>query len=809
MQDYRSFADLPPVAPDVTATLEAPPAGVMRWTRREDVRLTTGTGLFVGDVVREGQLWLRVVRSPIAHGYVTGVETDEAARIPGVRAVLTGRDLGEPRHIPLRIHNKPELNAFLQPVLAVDKVRYVGEPVAVIVATSQRVAEDAAELVNIELEPLPAVTDVDGRRGVSVWESADDDVMCRVAAEVGDFQLALDRADHVVTAELETGRDTALPLETRGLVAEWEQGENRLHLWGPTKFLRFTRQTVAAWFGLAEENVVCHHVDVGGMFGSRGEIYPEDFLVPWASLITGSAVKWVEDRNEHLVSINHSRGQRHRVTVAATGTGELLGLRAEVSVDMGAYSRPVGGRVPELTVESLPGPYRWPSLDIRCKAVATNKTPVGTMRGPATFDTTFVRERVLDILAAELGRDPLELRLQNLISADEIPYVQQFGDELHSSVYDSGDYPRVVDALKQEMRYDELVADVRRRAEAGEMVGLGAAFFLDHSGLGREETVGLELGEDGRFTFLTTSSEVGQGLASMVAKVGAEALGVSERLIDVVTNETSRFDGGNGTFSSRGTIFVGSATLDAATRMRQALRDANPTADPGDQRAWEALAPLAVVGRHAGENPTFGFGLHLAVARIDAQTLDVVVERLGVGYDCGKVIDPVSTRGQLAGAAIHGLGGTLLQELTFDSDGQPQSTTFMDFLVPTVAEVPRVELAILEIEGTVSNPLGVKGVGEAGIMGVGGSVANAVSSALRAPRAVRKLPIRPDAIQPFAPELPKPPTSRRSRDVAPKATSPSRCAVTSLPYAKRMAVGLTMGAAIYAAARIAIKRRGR
>jgi carbon-monoxide dehydrogenase large subunit len=774
-----------PVRPatGVEAPVEEP--GGNWWSRREDVRLLTGAAAYAADVDRDNQLFLRVVRSPVAHGEVRGVNVAEALEVPGVVRILTGKDLGSVPVIPLRILTRPELEQFLQPVLAVDRVRYVGEPLAVVVATSAARAEDAADLVDVDIVPLQPAVDVRGERQVPVWPHATGDVMCRFVAQNGNVDRALAEADVVVTHEFCTGRDTGLPLETRALVAEWDEA-GVLHLWGPAKFLKFTRETVASWFRLETDEVLCHHVDVGGMFGPRGEVYPEDFLVPWAASVVKAPVKWVEDLNEHLQAINHSRGQTHRITAAARRSGELLALRAESLVDYGAYARPIGGRVAELVVEGLSGPYRWESLDLVCRAVSTNKTPTGTMRGPSTFDTTFARERTLDLLAAELGWDPIDLRRHNLIRADELPYLQSFGRgtaheslpaedpahpapgidvPVHDVTYDSGDYHEVLRRLLEHVSLSEIVADIDRRRRRGEIVGYGIACFLDHSGLGREESIRLDLTEGGHFRYVTIGSEIGQGLASMVAKVGAAALGVPEERIDVVTNDTSDFGAGNGTFASRSTIFVGSAALDAAVQLREAVADeVGRSSDVSGDLPWERATPRTVVGRHESAVPTFGFGAHLAVVSVDPATADVTVEKLAVAYDCGRAVDMESVKGQLVGAAVQGLGGTLFQELSFDEAGQPQSTTFMDFLVPTLTETPGVDVLVLELPGTTSNPLGVKGAGEAGIMGVGGAVANAVSSALKAPAAIDRLPIHPDAILPFLPPITTPSALSAGRD---------------------------------------------
>lgn len=723
------------------------------WGRGEDAPLVTGQAEYVGDVTREAELYLRVVRSPVAHGRILSVGLEAARAADGVELALCATDLDDVPEIPLRVHNRPELRNYLQPALAGSVVRYVGEPVAIVVGRSQREVEDAADLVELDIEELVPVVDVEGVPTDPVWESTPDGRLCSFVARTADFEEVAQKADLVVTQVFDTARDTGLPLETRGLVAEWNTAGTELHLWGPTKFVRFTRASVAAWFHLEPGQVVCHHVDVGGMFGPRGELYPEDFLVPLAALKLRRPVKWIEDRNEHFLAINHSRGQRHRITVAVDADGRLRGLKDEILQDFGAYARPIGGRLTEIPVEAIPGPYRWPVIDVTCHAVATNKTPMGTMRGPGTFDAGFVRERMMDIVAARLGMDPLEFRRRNLITAEEMPYQQDFGSEMHPSVYDSGDFPLVLDELSKAVDVQLVRAEIHRRRSEGELVGFGVGLFLAHAGLGVEESIKLEVTAEGRLRLLTAGSEIGQGLATMLRIVVAEVLGVPQAQIDVVTNSTEHFDGGTGTFSARSTIFSGSAAHDAAQQLLADLRSTHPAADPSDPDTWRILGPRSIIGTHRQSSPTFGFGVHGAVVRIDPDTLAVTVERLVVAYDCGRAIDRPSLVGQIVGAAMQGVGGTFLQHLPFDEHGQPQSTTFMDYLVPTIYEAPDVEVVLLEIAGTSSNPLGVKGGGEAGIMGAGGALANAVADALGVPDSITRLPIGPDALLPFVAPL--------------------------------------------------------
>lgn len=724
-----------------------------QWGRGEDAPLVTGQGMFVGDVVRDGELFLRVVRSPIAHGRIVSLDVAAARAADGVELALSAQDLDEVPDIPLRISNRPQLAEYLQPVLATSTVRYVGEPIAIVVARTAREAEDAADLVEFDIEELEPVVDVDGEQVDPVWPAAPDGRLCSFVGRTGDFDEVAKSADLVVAQEFDTERDTGLPLETRGLVAEWNPAGTELHLWGPTKFVRFTRASVAAWFQLEPAQVVCHRVDVGGMFGPRGELYPEDFLVPLASRLLGRPVSWVEDRSEHFLAINHSRGQRHRISVAVNSDGTLLGLKDEILQDFGAYARPIGGRLIEIPVEAIPGPYRWPVVDLVCYAVATNKTPMGTMRGPGTFDAGFVRERMMDIVAARLDLDPLEFRRRNLITADEMPYEQSFGSQMHPSVYDSGDFPLVLDELMKTIDVDAIRNDLHERRGRGELVGFGVGFFLAHAGLGIEESIKLEVTEEGRLHLFTAASEIGQGLATMLRIVVAEVLGVSHDLIDVTANSTERFDGGTGTFSARSTIFSGSAARDAAQQLLSELRNSHPLADPAAPETWRLMGPRSIIGTHRQDHPNFGFGVHAAVVRIDSDTLEPTVERFAVAYDCGRAIDRPSLIGQIAGAAIQGIGGTFLQRILYDDRGQPQSTTFMDYLVPTVFDAPAVEVVLLELPGTTSNPLGVKGGGEAGIMGAGGALSNAFADAVGEPESVTRLPIAPDLALRFVPAV--------------------------------------------------------
>jgi carbon-monoxide dehydrogenase large subunit len=730
-------------------------------------RALTGRGGYVDDVDLPNQLWLSVVRSPIAHGLLRGIDASAALEIPGVHGVLSAADLDEVPRIPIRVLPRPEMKDREQPVIAYDRVRFVGEPVAVVVADTPYLAEDAAELVVVDLEPLTASLDPSDHEGEPLWDGAEGNTLASFHAVWGPSAAdVIEGASHVVRATFATQRHTAVPIETRGVVADW-QGDD-LHLWGPAKFVTFTRKTLAQFFGIDPERVICHRVDVGGMFGVRGEVYPEDFLVPWAAARFGRPVKWIEDRREHFLSINHSRDHRHDVELAVDDHGTFLALKVDGVIDLGAYPRPIGGRITQIAAESLSGPYKWASLDLHCRGVATNKTPAGTIRGPSSYEVTFVRERAIDMAARLLGLEPLEVRRRNLIPRSEMPFTQDLGPEMQPVVYDTGDYAQILQATLEQAKYDTIEAEIAQRRAAGELVGVGAGLLLDHSGLGSTETVRICLEHDGTFLLATSASEVGQGLDRAAAMVMATHLGVPPTDVRVWSGDSRAHDEGNGTFASRSMIFVGSAAIDGCDQLLEVARERAGTLlalapdalsrtsegfDAADGRSvsWKELAPIETIGRHDQSHATYGLAVQLALVSVDAGTGAPKVERMIIGYDVGRAIDPVSVEGQLVGAGVMGVGGALFEEIAYDAEGQPLSTTFLDYLMPTSSLAPVVEAYLIESDPTLSNPLGIKGAGEAGIIGVGAAIANAVADALgSAGDRIRSLPLRPETLRALA-----------------------------------------------------------
>jgi carbon-monoxide dehydrogenase large subunit len=709
-------------------------------TRLRD--LLTGSACFVSDVALPTVAEAAVVRSYEAHGLVREIRTEAARAASGVLAVLTARDLEAVPSIPIRAFPYPGMELRLQPVLAQRRVRYVGEPVAVVVAENRYVAEDAAALVDVEFEPLPPVVDVSDIGPGKIYESPLDNVLCRYEGGVGDVSRAFADAATVVSSDFSTQRHTGVPIETRGIVASWNS-DGTLDLWGATKFLNFTRRSVANWFGLDAEWVRCHHIDVGGMFGIRGELYPEDFLIPWASKFVGRPIRWVEDRREHMLSTNQGREVRYAFELAVDEDGSFLGFRCQAAVDMGAYPRPAGGRVPILVVEELPGPYLWPAFEFSCVAVATNKTPVGTLRAPSALESTFVRERAIDIAAERLQLDPIEIRRRNLLH-DGAAYTRRFGPQMHPHQYEPTDYSGIYRRFLSASGFEGAREEIDRRRRNGEAVGLGIALFLAHSGLGQEENVRAVLGQDGALQVHTTANEIGQGLDSMLQRVAATIFPFAPNEVAVRSGTTVDVPDGRGTFSSRSVIFVGNATLDACQRL---LADAQAKASKhldvpyeelrvvktgfrrGDNFvSWQELAPLSADGVHRAWEPVFGFGCMMAQVRLEPETDVLRVERLAVGYDPGRALDPESVLAQLVGGAVQGVGATLLEEIAYDPDGQPLTTTWMDYLLPTSAEAPPVDAFILG-RPSVANPLGVRGAGEAGVPGAAAAIANAAADA--------------------------------------------------------------------------------
>ena len=754
--------------------------------RREDIRFITGRGQYLDDIRLPGMLHAAILRSPHAHARVLGIDTSGALALDGVEAVFTHADMADLlKPIPMRVFPLPGLDDFLQKPLSGDVVRHAGEAVAVVVAESRYVAEDALDLIEVDYEALAAVTDVrEALEDLVLVHPANGTNLAGTAEiSVGDIDAAFLEADYVRREEFRTNRHTANPMETRGLVARYDSSDGHLHVWGPTKVSHTNRAILARHLEMEEERIHFIEPDVGGGFGVRGEFYAEDFLIPFASFRLGRPVKWVEDRVEHLASANHSREVLCQVELAARSDGTLLGLRATIYGDMGAYVRTHGSVVPALTAVMMTGPYRIPAFHASVNCVMTNKMGAGTYRAPGFFEGTFIRERLLDMAAVDLGLDPAELRRRNMITAAEMPYnAGPTRLDGRNTVYDSGDYPSAFDRTLEEIGYQDMAAR-EGPDEQGRYHGVGIASYVEPTGFGPFEGARVLVNETGGVEVYLGTATMGQGHETVMAQVCADSLGVRMEDVRVFHGSTDYIPASIGTFGSRASVMAGSAihlscqTLKARIlSLAASYLDTAPEAldlrhgiviaadGPGDQRSLtlQQVAALAESQRRFDdpdtaldateyfhiEEWTYSYGSHAARVAVDPETGKLEVLRYVVVEDVGRCLNPLTMHGQSVGGAAQGIGGTLLEELVYDGSGQLLSGTLMDYLLPTSTDIPDIETVITEEAPSPLNPLGVKGAGEGAILATGAALGNAVTNAL-APFGVEvsRLPLSPDNIR--------------------------------------------------------------
>ena len=746
--------------------------------RIEDPRLLVGKGRYVADLSVPEMLEACVVRSPYAHARIQGIDDYAARACRGFVAIFSAADLPpDLPPIPMRLTPAQELAHALQWPLARDTVRYMGEPVAVIVAATRYAAEDAAEQLLVEYDPLPAVASVQaalkqdapllhpllGSNDVHVIES-----------RKGNASEALRHAPQRLSLSLSVQRHAAVPLETRGLLAVPDE-HGRIHVYGPTKVVHFNRSVLAEMLHCDPALIHFIETDVGGGFGARGEFYPEDYLIPFIARQLDRPVRWIEDRLEHLMATNHSREQYHQLTVGFDDNGRLLALDDEIWVDTGAYIRTHGVTVPDLTQAMLPGPYDWPAFRLLTHVVVTNKTPMGTYRAPGRYEGTFVRERMVEGVARALGLDPTVVRERNFITLDQMPYTvgtRGLGEEV---VFDSGDYRRALASARQHIQWSEFAGRKSQARSEGRLRGMGWAFFVEKSGLGPWEDASVGLDARGRFYCYSGLAALGQGTETILAQLCSDRLGIAPEQVRVVHGDTDVVPAGNGSFASRGTATGGVAAYIAAEALKQRILTVAERyfeASAADVRmepeglsvigmttrrlSWQEVANFAasigitldVSERYNAPHMTYPYGVHAAEVEIDAGTGHVSIARYLVVYDVGKAVNPLLVKGQIAGGVAQGLGGALFEELAYDDNGQLLSGTFIDYLLPGACEVPDIEAIITEDAPSRHNPLGVKGAGEGGTTGAGAAIANAIADALDAPPdAFTSLPIRPAIIR--------------------------------------------------------------
>jgi aerobic carbon-monoxide dehydrogenase large subunit len=718
--------------------------------RLEDLRFLTGRGQYTDDLADERMLYAVILRSSVAHGRIRSIDTAGALKRSGVHAVVTAADIGEVPKIPLRHDPLPSSKLYVQPIIAVDKVRFVGEPVAVVVADSVALAEDALEAIVVDIEPLPAVVERNAARNGAglLFEHTGSNVAGTITATRGDADAAFKTAPYVRCEYFSVQRHGAVPMEPRGLVASWNEAKDRVTVSGVCKVPFNNRRALAQMMNLPESSVRMLEYDVGGGFGARGEFYPEDFLIPFAAKVVGRPVKWTEDRRENLMSLSHSRDAACDLEIACSRDGTILALRGHAYTDLGAYVRTNGATQSRNISQIMSGPYRIPHVRMDVTMVVTNKTPSGTYRGPGRFESDFCRERLFDMVAADLGLDRVEFRRRNLIAESEMPYALAKVQVLDIvSECDSGDYQMTLDRCLAEFNWAER-SKLQGKLVDGRYHGLAVGCYLEGGGTGPRENARLVVEGDGRISVFVGSSSVGQGVETVFSQIAADALELPMTHINnVFHGSTDYVSEGFGSFSSRSIVMGGNAIVDAANKLRASIREAaaqrlhcaagdvaiDNGVVVGPNRAaldLKEFAGLAADGTHASNKRTYSYGAHAAYVAVDPKTGRVELIDYVAIEDVGRIVNPLTLHGQCVGAVVQGLGGALLEHFIYDDDGQFLTGSFADYLMPTASDFPTIRAVALEQKPSPLNPMGTKGAGEGGIIPVGGVIANAVAAAL-------------------------------------------------------------------------------
>jgi carbon-monoxide dehydrogenase large subunit len=725
-----------------------------RVIRTEDPRFLTTGGVYTDDMRLPGACHVHFVRSAVAHARIRSVDVSAALEAPGVIAAFTGADLAD---MPVA---KPPMPAMInaqmgQPLLATDTVRYVGEPLAVVVTEQRYQGEDAADLVDVDYDVLPAVVDMAQAESSStvLFPAAG----TNVAASFGD-RAALksdlfDGCEVVVSRTIVNQRVAPAPMETRAAAASWGE-DGRLTAWIPNQGAQGTRGALAGMLGIDASLLRVVTPDVGGAFGAKFGADPEHAVVCWVAKQLGRPARWAESRNENLIGMTHGRAQRQTVTIGGSRDGTIAAYRIEILQDSGAYPK-FGAFLPALTILMAPGPYAFPRAEAVATSVVTNTTPVGAYRGAGRPEATAAVERAIDLFAAEAGLDPAEVRRTNLLPAFSEPHTTAFG-----AVYDSGDYVIALDKALAAAGYEDLRREQAKRRADGDVVqlGIGMSSYVEITGPGAEEggpreNATVEVHPDGSATILTGTSPHGQGHQTVWAMLASEELGIPVDRITLKWGDTDLIPEGGGTGGSRSLQQGGAAVrqasrdlLDVARERAAGELEANPSdlvfdvarsafAVAGDPDAAVPLARLAEQDRlfvravFAAPGPTFPFGAHVAVAEVDTETGKAVLRRVVTVDDAGTVVNPLLAEGQRHGGIAQGAAQALLEEVVYDADGNPLTASFADYPFVSATEVPSFELADMETP-TSYNPLGAKGIGEAGTIGSTPAVQNAIIDAV-------------------------------------------------------------------------------
>ena len=739
--------------------------------RVEDPALLRGKGRFVDDIRLPGLLYASFVRSPHAHATIQTVSTDAARATDGCRGVYTIDELAphlERETLPVGMPSAALRQSLDPPVLARSMVRYVGEPVAAVVADDPYTAEDAAAAVEVDYQPLPVANHcVDASlSGAALAQiGALDNVVGEFTLDYGDCARAFAEAPNVFANEFFQHKGLGHAIECRGVVARWDALDDLLTVWTGTQMAHRARAILAGLYGWDEERLRVIAPDVGGGFGPKFVFYAEEAVVPLLARLLERPVKWIEDRREHFLAATQERDQHWTVEVAADGDGRLIGLRGKLIHDHGAYT-PYGINLPYNSATNLIGPYELPNYALDVTVVATNKTPVTPVRGAGRPQGTFVMERMLDRIARELGLDRVEVRRRNLIGPNQMPYRTPIRNRDGSTMtYDSGDYPGCMAEAMSRADYDGFPVRRNEARGRGRYLGIGLANYVEGTGRGPFESAKVRVASSGHVFVYTGATSQGQGIATTLAQVCGRQIGVAIKNISVETGDSSKIPFGLGAFGSRQAVTAGSAVHVAANAVRdKAVRVAAHLLEVSPQdieladgaahvrgvpeisislgevaTALAGLPGLALPGTdepglqatstYAPETLTYCNGTHVAEVDVDPETGEVRITSYVVVHDSGRMINPMIVEGQILGGIAHGLGNALLERMVFNADGQPQTTTLADYLLPTATTVPRINLWHQQSPSPF-NPLGVKGAGEGGTIPAPAAIVSAVEDAL-------------------------------------------------------------------------------
>lgn len=746
--------------------------------RKEDPRLLRGHGRYLADLKAHGMLAAVVVRSPHPHAWIRSVDASAARADPRTTAVLTAADLPELPPLPC-IDAEETTRPFNQPVIASDKVRYVGEPVAMVVAEDRYVAEDVAALIEVDYEPLPAVADAERAMKADAPIVHEETNVCdTLEYRIGDPDAGFESAPHVLADRFTTQRYAGMPMETRGAIAEWDARTETVTLTTSTQVPNTVKRDVCARLSMPESRVRVLVPDVGGAFGVKIQTYPEEILLCFLARRLGRPVKWVEDRWEHMVAATHGREQFHDVEVAYDDDGRLLAIRDRCVTNTGAYLQRLTLVEPFIGVAMLTGPYDVTDFEATAHVVMTNKAPMNPFRGVGHVQAAFTMERIMDTIARDLGLDPAEVRLRNMIRATDLPRPRGLGNVLAGEIiYDSGDYAECLRRALALSGYDEFRAEQAEHRRRGRLLGIGIGAFVEETGLGPYEMGSVRVEPSGQVVVHTGACTSGQGHLTTLAQIAADSLEVDMADVDVRYGDTDLVRWGVGTYASRTAAIGGTAVRNAAVGVReQALAIAATMLEAGASDLQLSDGRIGIVGSPAGpsvslgevaaavapgqdlpegvdsfgleatdifhpQTNTFAYGVHVSKVEVDAATGIVTLLDHHVVNDSGTVINPLVLDGQVQGGVAFGIGGALLEEVVYDDDAQPRNPNFMDYLMPGERNVPDITVEHMVVP-TPLNPDGIKGGGEGGAVGSPAAIANAVADAI-APGRVTATPITP------------------------------------------------------------------